>query len=115
MSNVQDNKRRSPRRRVLKGGIIAFNDRRSTLPCVIRDISEIGARLRTETASVSAPDTFVLIIELDGFEADCQVVWRKAQELAVTFVAPPRHVTPRRAQIVKALVPPSAPTLRRKS
>jgi hypothetical protein len=76
MSDAQNDKRRGPRQRVLKGGIVAFNDRRSTLPCIVRDISETGARLRMETMSVLAPDTFLLIIELDGIEAECQVVRR---------------------------------------
>ena len=97
-------KRRSPRRRVLKGAIIAYNNRRSTLPCTVRDLSETGARLRTDSA-VNAPDTFTLIIELDGFEADCKVTWRKSPELAVMFVGPPRKVTPRRVQVVAPIIP----------
>ena len=106
--------RRSLRRRVLKGAIIAYNDRRSTLPCTVRDLSETGARLRADNA-ISPPDTFTLIIELDGFEADCKVIWRKPPELAVTFVGPLRKVTPRRAQVVTALIPESKPSLRRKA
>jgi len=31
-------KRRASRRRVLKGAFIAYNDRRCTLPCAVRDI-----------------------------------------------------------------------------
>jgi hypothetical protein len=94
-----EEKRRTPRRRVLKGGIIAFNDRHSTLPCTVRDVSEGGARLRVET-SVIAPDLFVLIIELDGVEMDCEVVLRRAKELGVKFTSAPRTVTPRRRQVV---------------
>ena len=67
----QEGKRRSLRRRVLKGGIVAFNDRHSTLPCSVRDVSDMGARLRV-TGSVSVPDTFELIIEFDGLEAPCE-------------------------------------------
>jgi hypothetical protein len=113
--NVSDatDKRRAPRRRMLKGGIIAFNDRRSTIPCTVRDLSQTGARLRVDLL-VSAPDTFVLIIELDGIEADCKVVWRKPPYLAVQFDAPPRRVPPRRAQVVTALVRDNKPSLRRK-
>ena len=113
MSDPPEEKRRAPRRRVLKGAIVAYNDRRSTIPCIVRDISDTGARLRTEGV-VSAPDTFMLIVELDGIEADCQVVWRKAPDLAVRFVAPPRKVAPKRAQVVAALVHGQKPSLRRK-
>jgi hypothetical protein len=113
MSDARDDKRRAPRRRILKGAIIAYNDRRSTLPCTVRDISETGARVRTES-SINAPDTFVLIIELDGLEADCKVVWRKSPELAVTFLAPPRKVSPRRSQVVSLIIPEAKRSLRRK-
>jgi PilZ domain len=90
-----------------------YNDRRSTVSCVVRDISDTGARLRVE-GSVNAPDTFLLIIELDGLEADCEVVWRKPPDLAVAFVSPPRKVGARRAQVVSAIVPDTKPSLRRK-
>jgi len=105
-------RRLAQRRRVLKGGIVAFNDHYSSLPCTVRDISDTGARLRIE-GSMNAPDRFDLIIEIDGFEASCEVVSRKASELAVRFVSPPRRVAPRRAQVVQALVPTKPPTLRR--
>jgi len=104
---------RMPRRRVLKSGIIAFNDRFSALPCTVRDLSGTGAHLRVE-GTVNVPNTFELIIELDGLEASCQVVWRKDKEIGVRFSSAPRTVTRRRTQVVKALVPQEAPTLRRK-
>ena len=65
---------------MLKGAIVAYNDRRSTMPCFVRDISDTGARLRMD-CSMSPPDTFLLIIELDGIEVDCEVVWRKQRSL----------------------------------
>ncbi len=113
MSDPKEDKRRAPRRRVLKGAIIAYNDRRSTIPCTVRDLSDTGARLRAD-GSINAPDTFLLIIELDGIEADCKVVWRKSPDLAVTFVSPPRKVPAKRAQIIAALIPEPKPSLRRK-
>ena len=88
-----------------QGAIIAYNDRRSTLPCTVRDLSETGARLRVD----SAPDAFTLIIELDGAEDDCKVIWRKPPQLAVTFVGPLRKVTPTRAQVVTAVIPENKP------
>lgn len=110
---AQEEKRKTPRRRVLKAGIVAFNDRYSSLPCTVRDISESGARIRMD-GSLTAPDTFTLIVELDGLEADCEVVARTANEIRVRFVSPPRKVTPHRTQVIKPLAPPQAPSLRRK-
>lgn len=105
--------RKTARRRVLKSGIIAFNDRHSTLQCTVRDLSEGGARLLI-SGSFSAPDTFELIIDLDGLEASCAVVTRTATEVRVKFVGPVRSVPAGRVQIVKAVGPKAQPTLRRK-
>ena len=100
------------RRRVLKAGIAASNDRRLTVACTVRDVSATGARLRVD-CSLNIPDTFELIIAVDGLEADCQVVWRKANEVGVRFLAAPRMVAAKRAQVINPLVPQKAPTLRR--
>jgi hypothetical protein len=69
--------------------------------------------LRAE-GSINTPNTFELLIELDGFEASCEVVWRKDEGLGVKFVEAPRATTPKRSQVVNALVPVQPPTLRRK-
>ena len=108
----QNDGRISPRRRVLKAGIAASNDRHLTVGCTVRDVSASGARLRTES-SVNIPDTFELIIEVDGLEADCVVVWRKGNEVGAKFLGAPRMVAAKRTQIINALTPPKAPTLRR--
>ena len=106
-------RRLSPRRRVLKGGVVAFNDRHVTLPCTVRDVSDGGARLRIE-GSMTAPDTFELIIEIDGLVASCEVVSRRGNEISVRFVSPPRMVPPRRVQVINAITPATQPTLRKR-
>jgi PilZ domain-containing protein len=106
-------RRQSPRQRVLKGGVVAFNDRYVTLPCTVRDISDGGARLRIE-GSITAPDTFELIIEIDGLEAACEVVSRRGNEVSVRFVSPPRKMPPRRLQVVNAIAPVTQPSLRKR-
>jgi len=108
-----DGARKTARRRVLKSGVIAFNDRFSALPCVVRNLSSTGAQLHVE-GTVNVPNTFELVIDLDGLEAQCEVAWRRDKEIGVRFTAPPRQVAPRRSQVVKALVPQQPPTLRRK-
>ena len=108
-----DKQRASQRRRVLKAGIIAFNDRHSTLPCTVRNVSDTGALIRMP-GTLSAPDTFDLIIELDGLEASCTVMWRKGEDVGVRFNEPPRKIPPKRSQVVTAVVPAKTPTLRRK-
>ncbi len=96
-----DEHRSNPRRRVLKSGLVAFNQRHATLSCAVRDLSDTGALLRlSEVAHV--PQQFELIVELDGLEADCEVIWRRGRDIGVRFSAPPRKAAPRRSQSVGA-------------
>ncbi len=109
-----EKERSAARRRVLKAGVIAYNDRHVTLPCGVRDMSQSGARLFV-TGSISAPDTFELLIELDGMEVPCEVVWRRGMELGVRFVSQPQIVAKKRDQIVDLWVASKTrPSLRRK-
>lgn len=108
----EEDKRVAPRKRVLKGARIAFNERSSTLSCTVRDISDTGARLRVAQGQ-AVPSQFDLIIDADGFEAPCSVAWRRGEEVGVTFDAPPTVSASRRAQVITALE--KAPTsIRRK-
>lgn len=98
--------RAAVRLRVLKSGIIAFNGRHSTMPCTVRNISATGVRLRSETVD-TIPDTFELFIELDGLEAECAVTWRNGRDVGAKFLSTPKHVAPKRKQVVAAVGPPS--------
>jgi PilZ domain len=106
--------RKSRRRRVLKGAISAFNLRHSTIRCCVRDMSDTGCRLLSD-GSIAIPDTFTLIIELDGFEAECEVVWRTADEVGVRFTSAPKITKPKRIQVLKPTRAPTRPTVRRKA
>ena len=105
--------RTAQRRRVIKGGIIAYSSRHVTCPCVVRNLSDTGAQLQVHRA-MEVPDTFELFIELDGFEAECVVVWRTEKELGVRFRARPKQVAPKRIQIVSDIKPPGQPSIRRR-
>jgi hypothetical protein len=113
LAPTTDDGRIAPRRRMLKSGKVAYSDRHVTIDCMVRDMSATGARLRIE-GSVMAPDTFELLIALDGLEANCQVVWRREADIGVKFIGAPRTVGPKRTQAISALAPAQAPTLRRK-
>ncbi|NNF79585.1 MAG: PilZ domain-containing protein [Rhizobiales bacterium] len=104
MANLDnDDNRTSPRRRALKAGIVSFNNGNITLPCVVRDISETGAKLKVDTGR-HPPDRFQLQIELDGLSANCTVVWRNEQHIGVEFAEPPQMGVPTRTQVVCAAV-----------
>ena len=103
--------RLTQRLRVLKACTIAYSGRHVTQIAAVRDISEDGARLRVEN-SASIPDTFELLLDLDGIEADCEVVWRKLKEVGVRFTAT-RVVPPKRLQVIGERSRPGATAVRR--
>jgi|LNFM01.1.fsa_nt_gb two-component system response regulator len=105
--------RGSARLRMLKGGMIMFSGRHATIPCVVRDMSNGGARLQVAQVT-HVPDTFELLVELDGIEVSCRTAWRKATEIGVEFLELPRRLPPRRVQVVaQSGAAQVRPTLRR--
>ncbi|MBU1212528.1 MAG: PilZ domain-containing protein [Alphaproteobacteria bacterium] len=106
-------RRLAPRRRVLKGAQAVFLNGHCSIPCMVRDISTSGARIKS-MHSAHIPDHFQLVIELDGIEVQCEAVWRKSGEIGVRFLAPPSNHQPKRHQVVTAVVFEKKPTLRRR-
>jgi PilZ domain len=104
--------RRSPRRRVLMAGMVCFNGRHSTLPCAVRDFGEHGAILKM-SGSIQAPDTFELHVELSGTWVDCEVAWRRGEELGVRFTSAIVISQPKRRQVVNDVGELTKPSLRR--
>ena len=98
----QADKRRLARHRILKGGLIAVAGHHTAIACAVRDLTEAGARLKLQDAAALLPERFELIIEIEGFEAECHVVWRKGSDLGVSFLRT-RRGAPRRAQVVQGL------------
>lgn len=94
-----DESRIAPRRRALKAGIISYSQGNITFPCVVKDISDTGARIKTP-GDQQVPDTFQLLIELDGLAADCEVVWRNDGQVGVQFIGQPQVNVPTRTQVL---------------
>ncbi len=84
----QREQRRAPRLHLGKEGTIKFSARHAPCPCVVRDISEAGARLKVQSVN-RVPDTFQLSIEPEDFSAECIVVWRAETEVGVIFESAP--------------------------
>lgn len=110
---MNEDNRGTPRRRVLKGAVAAFNLGYSTVACTARDISASGCRLLTK-GSIAIPDTFELLIELDGAAYPCEVIWRKPTEIGVRFTGPMRKLAPTRVQVVASSEREQAVSLRAK-
>jgi hypothetical protein len=77
-------RRATKRQRTLIGAKVVFNDMMSTYDCVIRDLSESGARVKLN-APVQVPNSFMLRFS-DGRIRQCKVKRRIALELGVEFV-----------------------------
>ena len=79
-----DNKRSSPRKRVLKTGKIIFAGGSFNIDCTIRNISETGARLQVPT-TVGIPDKFTLVDAHAATRHEARFVWRKNDQIGVRF------------------------------
>jgi hypothetical protein len=77
-------RRTDSRRRVLKGGSIAFQYG-STIDCTIRNLSSTGACIEVETP-VGVPDSFTLIVRQHGHSRSARVKWRKGRRIGVEFL-----------------------------
>src|SRR6185503_4618186 len=65
-------------------GSIHFNNRRSVVDCLIRDISPYGARL-IFSDTVTTPDVLELYIPQKEQTLRVHVIWRHGQEVGVAF------------------------------
>jgi diguanylate cyclase (GGDEF)-like protein len=74
-----------PRRRVLKGGQILFNNRSSAIDCTVRSLSDDSAGLDVSD-SLGLPKRFELAIPADGFLKSCRVVSKTDNHIEVDFV-----------------------------
>jgi hypothetical protein len=82
MSENSDN-RVSQRRRTLIGAKIVLNGGASVMDCIVKDLSDGGARLALDGA-IAVPLEFRLVLS-DGRVFDCVVRWRRVNMLGVSF------------------------------
>jgi len=105
--------RGTQRKRVLKGAVMAFNGRSSTMSCTVRDLSDTGARLRVAPGQ-AIPSRFDLIVESEGIDVPCTVAWRKGEEIGVSFDEPLKRKAAVRAQTMAPITAKPASSLLRK-
>ncbi len=73
----------SPRHRVLKLGTLAFADG-GGIDCMVRNISEGGARIEVDSP-VGLPPSFTFLIKADHFQRHCHPVWRHDKRIGLAF------------------------------
>jgi PilZ domain len=80
-------RRSGQRHRALKGGTLYFNKGYSSLECVIRDISESGARIQMgETFGV--PTRFTMSISGEDERVEASLRWRTSRNIGLSFLPP---------------------------
>jgi hypothetical protein len=83
-----DERRSDVRARSLLRGRIIFNQRGSTMDCVIRNLSATGARI-VMGETVVVPKEFELSIPQKGTTYRARLRWRTATEFGVEFLPCP--------------------------
>ncbi len=92
-------RRFAPRRASDVPAEVYFEGGVGVLPCLIRDMSTTGAKLRVREGwdnpfhgRPSRPDRIQLVIRQDRVMYDCRIVRRGEKELGVKFLAAPRPI-----------------------
>ena len=83
-------RRQNFRGRVYYGGRLAFNDRKSTLDCIVRNFSQVGAKIETDEGAI-LPDELDIMIERRGVAFLSRIVWRRKHEAGLVF-RNPKHI-----------------------
>jgi hypothetical protein len=65
-------------------GRIYFNNRLSSMDCIVRDVTEKGARLQV-SEGVALPDSFELYLPNKDEHFRAQAQWRKGDQLGVSW------------------------------
>jgi len=77
-------KRANRRQKTLLHGYVYFDDGPCALECVVREVSETGARLRFELP-LAPVEAFELDIPLRGQKLRAEVKWQRGNEVGVVF------------------------------
>jgi hypothetical protein len=95
-------RRKSARSRTYFGGTIAFNRRKSTMDCQVRNFSPIGARIAFTNAA-AVPDQFDLTVARKERSFKARMVWRNVNEAGVAFLSEYQEAVPVPLDLAKRL------------
>jgi len=93
-------RRGSARRKSFLRGCVYFNNRRSAIDCLIRDMSSSGARLFFSGA-VSIPDVLEIYIPQKEQTLRGWVEWRHGDEVGISFADRRQREDPAEAELVQ--------------
>lgn len=95
MDEVKQERRSTPRQKSFLQGRVMFNNRRSSIDCIVRDVGDNSARLKF-SITPAVPDSFELYIPNKDEWFHAHVVWHDGTEMGVTLGAAepaPMHPT----------------------
>ena len=76
--------RANRRRRCFLGARVIFNERQATMSCMVRNISDFGARLEFG-ACPALPDSIELMLDSEAGYAPARIVWRDLNHIGIAF------------------------------
>ena len=79
-------RRQASRQRSFLRGLVYLGNSPSAVSCLVRDLSDTGARL-TFATPIAAIDTIELHIPVKGQTLRGKVKWREAEEIGISFVS----------------------------
>lgn len=82
-------RRSSPRIRMFKQGKLILPNNNSVFDCIIRDMSEGGARVSCSSTGVLPNEMQLVFCALREVRV-VRVVWRRPDQLGLQFLTPPR-------------------------
>ena len=77
-------RRQLHRQRVYYGGVVAFNERNSTIACVVRNFSRFGAKIELGSNAL-LPDQVDFTVERKGLSRVARLVWRDQHAAGLAF------------------------------
>jgi PAS domain-containing protein len=101
-------RRQEHRSRTLRSGKIIFNNRRSVLDCLVRNMSDGGACLQVNSTA-GIPLIFELVVDGDGASRQCQLVWMSETRAGIEFRDRNATHDDRDANATDTMPPPPAP------
>jgi len=82
-----EERRKSKRTRTYLGGTLAFSSRCASLDCIVRNLSDTGARVALD-GSALLPDEFDFTVTRDDRCFRARLVWRNATEAGLVLLNP---------------------------
>lgn len=103
--------RKAPRQKSLLRGYVYFGNSPNAVECIVRDISEIGARLKFQYPP-AAVEVLDLHIPVKGQKPHANVRWQQNDEIGVVFASVSALAAPP-SSTVAAPQPPEAELAKR--